>query len=425
MAKFQYKARDLNGRQRTGVVEAADRRAAQNRLGQMRLKTVTLVQQGKMKNEDMTLRPGEKSFLGGALIVTNKGQIIISAGEKITSREIIVFTKQLSAMINSGVPLVTSIDLLARQQRIRKFGNMLYRVREDLENGAKLSECFARFPRVFDDLFVSLVRAGEASGSLDKILLKLVEYTEKAERIKKQIKSAMTYPIVVIIVAIAVVTGLLVFVVPKFADQFKEGGKPLPALTQWLVDFSDSFAANWHIYFGALFALFVGTKLWARTKTGEEALDKLVLTIPVTGELVRKVAVGRFCSIMATMLSSGINMIEALTICAAASGSKPIENFILNTRSKVEQGIKMSTPLGEGDIFPPMVVSMIEVGENTGAIDEMLKKVSDFYEEEVELAVAALLSMIEPLLIVFLGGIVGFVIIALYLPIFDMAGTVG
>jgi type IV pilus assembly protein PilC len=270
-----------------------------------------------------------------------------------------------------------------------------------------------------------MVRAGETSGSLDQILLRLTTYIEKAAKIKSQVKSAMVYPAIVVVAATSVISILLAFVVPTFAKQFRDSGRDLPALTQIVVDFSDFFRLNYTYLLGGAAFLFFAINTYRKTEGGSSRFDHIVLYIPVLGDLIRKVAVGRFCSTLSTMLKAGVNLLEALSICAASAGNKRIEEFILYVRAEIEQGVKFSTPLAKDGLFPPMVVSMVEVGEATGALDDMLFKVAEFYEEEVDVAVKTLLSMIEPIMIVTIGSVVGFIVIAMYLPVFDMAGTVG
>lgn len=427
MARWEYKAKDIRGKVTVGVVDAATKSMARSRLAGKRLHVVSLKQVSGIgaKKNGATAVDGEVEYLGGLLYKDRNGQIQISLGEgSPTAKDIIVFTKQLATMINSGVPLIQALDLLASQQRLRGFAKTVRTVRHTVENGAKLSEAFAQFPKIFDNLYVSMVRAGEASGNLDKILGKLVVYIEKAEKIKSQVKSAMMYPTIVMVVAVGVIAALLVFVVPIFAKQFDSGGKELPALTQIVIDLSDTMQMRWMEILGAIVFVFIVLKFMTRTPRGREVWDTLILQAPGIGMLLKKIAVGRFCTTMATMLTAGVNLLEALNICAASSGNRTIEKFILGMREKIEQGVKFSEPLGEGTLFPPMVVSMVAVGEQTGALDEMLQKVSDFYEEEVDLAVQTVLSMIEPCLIVFIGGAVGFIVIAMYMPIFDLAGTI-
>ncbi|NBQ52134.1 MAG: type II secretion system F family protein, partial [Proteobacteria bacterium] len=327
-------------------------------------------------------------------------QIIIGSGAP-SIRDLVIFTKQFATMLSSGVPLIQTINVLGSQQKNRVFGAVLRRVQNDVENGKTLSEAMRLHKSSFDSLYIAMVRAGETSGSLDQILLRLTTYIEKAAKIKSQVKSAMVYPAIVVVAATSVISVLLAFVVPTFAKQFRDSGRDLPALTQIVVDFSDFF----------------------RLKNSQ--FDRIILYIPVLGDLIRKVAVGRFCSTLSTMLKAGVNLLEALSICAASAGNKRIEEFILYVRAEIEQGVKFSTPLAKDGLFPAMVVSMVEVGEATGALDDMLFKVAEFYEEEVDVAVKTLLSMIEPIMIVTIGSVVGFIVIAMYLPVFDMAGTVG
>ena len=293
-----------------------------------------------------------------------------------------------------------------------------------MENGSKQSEAFASFPDIFDSLYVAMVAAGEVSGNLDTILLKLVSYIDRSNKVKGQVKSALVYPVMVVLVAIAVVISLLIFVVPTFAQQYSETGRQLPLLTQWVIAVSDGLAANWaHLTIGVFIAGLAFRRM-LQTPRGRLWFDRWILWVPGIGLLLRKISVGRFCSTMASMLMSGVNLLQALTICASSAGNLVIEQFVLSVRSGVEKGQKISEPLSEGHIFPEMVISMVAVGETTGALDEMLEKVSDFYEEEVDLAVQAMLSMIEPIMIVSIGGIVAFILIAMYLPIFDLAGGV-
>jgi type IV pilus assembly protein PilC len=419
MAEFAFKVKDSRGREKSGVLKAMSKAQARTQLKRMRYKILTL--------EDKNAPAKSSSALLGRYVFRDKnGRIQVQIGEsKPTTKDLVIFTKQFSTMINSGVPLMQALGILASQQRVRAFGEMLEKIRTSVENGKTLSQSLESYPDTFDNLYVAMVRAGEVSGSLDVILLKLVSYIEKADKIKSQVKSASYYPAVVVVVAVGVIAALLVFVVPTFAKQYQDAGKELPGLTQIVIDLSNTLTDNWYIFLGVIIAAFFGLKSFIRTKKGRILWDRMSLKIPGIGELLRKISVGRFCSTMATMLTSGVSLLEALTICASSSGNKIIESFILTLRGHVEQGSKLSDHLGKDDIFPPMVVSMVSVGESTGALDEMLTKVSAFYEEEVDLAVKALLSMIEPLMMVVIGGSVGFIIIAMYLPVFDMASLVG
>lgn len=421
MSVFQYKAKNQTGKTVTGEIEAKDKSEARMRVLRMRLTIVSL----NLKKTDGDLDDGETPILGSFIYKDANGDIQISAGKKApTSKDLIIFTKQFATMLGSGVPMIQGLSLLSRQQSSKEFAKALKKIQHTVENGAKLSDAMATRPDIFDNLYVAMVEAGEASGNLDVILRKLVTYIEKREKIKNQVKSAMAYPVIVVSVALIVIGFLLYFVVPTFAQQYTDSGRELPALTQLVIDTS-----NWFVdHFIFIVALIIGGiayfRVWIQTHKGRVTFDKFILRFPGIGVLLKKVAVGRFCSTMASMLSSGVNLLEALSICAASAGNKTVEAFVLNVRAGLEKGQKFSEPLADGGLFPEMVISMVSVGESTGALDDMLLKVSDFYEEEVELAVQALLSMIEPIMIVVIGGLVGFIVIAMYLPVFDMAGGV-
>lgn len=423
MPEYKYKAMNQAGKVSKGSISARSKSDVKKRLMKMRLKTLSITLE--KDSIEAFKESDEEQILGKYIYKDSEGRIQIALGnDSPTTKHIIVFTKQLSTMLNSGVPLIQSLTILASQQPSRGFKSALTAIRASVENGASLSESMEDYPSIFDPLFIAMVRAGEATGNLDVILMKLVSYIEKAAKIKSQIKSAMMYPIIVVAVAIAVISALLLFVVPVFAEQYADSGRELPFLTQVVIDFSAWISGNWYVVI--LLGIIVGglMKIYIKTDDGRVKFDGLLLKSPVLGDLLRKIAVGRFCSTMSSMLTSGVNLLEALSICAASSGNKVIENFIFNAKDSLEKGNKLSDPLSEGDLFPDMVISMVSVGEATGALDEMLEKVSEFYEEEVDLAVQTMLSMIEPIMIVGIGGVVGFIVIAMYLPIFDMASNV-
>ena len=425
MAEFKYKAKDSRGSIKAGSIKAADKAQARSVLVRMRLKPISIVA-ARLDASKTQVADGTTPIIGNFIYKDKDGriQVGIGGGEKATDKDLIIFTKQFATMIASGVPLIQALGILAKQQRVRSFGQILETIRNEVENGATLSNALEAFPKLFDTLYVAMVRAGEASGKLDTILIKLVSYIEKASKIRSQIKSAMMYPMIVVFVAIAVISALLVFVVPTFAKQYADNDKELPGLTQAVVNVSNFMVESWYIAFAALMVVYFGFKFYIKTDKGRIWWDKTLLVLPGFGQLMKKIAVGRFCSTMSTMLTSGVNLLEALTICAASAGNKIIEKFVLGVRSGIEQGAKISDPLSEGGLFPPMVVSMVAVGETTGALDEMLLKVSEFYEDEVDLAVKTLLSMIEPIMIVVIGGAVGIIVIAMYLPVFDMGNLV-
>lgn len=418
MPTFQYTAKDSRGKKRKGTIKAPSKSQAKAQLYRMKMVPITMTT-AKLDGES-------GSFWSKIIYKDDKGKIQIRLGNPApSSKDIIIFTKQFSTMINSGVALVQSLGILADQQTNPSLGEILRKIRASIENGTHLSDSLEPYRKIFDPLYVAMVRAGEASGNLDVILNKLVGYIEKSEKIKGQVKSSMSYPIIVVVVAVAVITALLVFVVPTFAKQFSDSGKELPGLTKMVIDMSNILMEYWQYILVSLIAAFMGLKAFFKTKKGSVVLDKILLSGPVIGPLIKKISVGRFCSTMATMLTSGVNLLDALTICASASGNSVIESFILGIRTEIEHGSKFSVPLARSELIPKMVSSMVAVGEQTGALDEMLVKVSEFYEEEVDLAVKSLLSMIEPVMMVVIGGAVGFIVIAMYLPIFDLGAVVG
>ena len=423
MAIFSYRVRDRYGKIRIGEITASTKKDARHQLSRRRVRiiSVRLKKRGGAGNDAAEEQP----ILGDMVYRDPNGNIQISLGSELpTVKELIVFTRQFSTMLNSGVAMIQALGILSRQQTSRVFRRALFQIRINIENGSSLSDAIATQPRIFDSLYVAMVEAGEASGNLDTILIKLVTYIEKAAKIRGQIKSAMMYPVVVVIVAIAVISGLLAFVVPTFAQQYADNGRELPGLTQLVIDLSENFIENWHILFGLLGGFVLLFRFWFRTEGGRKIFDAAILKVPGIGVLLQKIAVGRFCSTMSSMLTSGVNLLDALSICATSSGNKTIEAFILSVREGLEKGASFSDTLSKGSLFPEMVISMVTVGESTGALDEMLTKVSNFYEEEVDLAVQALLSMIEPIMIVFIGGLVGFIVVAMYLPVFEMAGGI-
>ncbi|MEE9614239.1 MAG: type II secretion system F family protein [Thermodesulfobacteriota bacterium] len=346
-------------------------------------------------------------------------------GGSVKTKEIVVFTRQFAVMIDAGLPLVQCLDILASQQENPKFKEVLTAVKGSVEGGTTFADALRKHPDVFDDLFVNLVAAGEVGGILDTILNRLSNFMEKAEKLKGKIKGALTYPVVVIIIATLVVTGLLLFVVPIFQDIFESFGQALPAPTQVVVVLSDFLQHSWYMILIALGGIFFGLKQAYKTKQGRKILDTITLKTPVLGDLLRKTAVARFTRTLGTMMSSGVPILEALEIVAKTAGNVVIERAIMQARQSLSEGKTLAEPLAETKVFPGMVTQMIAVGEATGAMDTMLSKIADFYEDEVDAAVAALTSLIEPMLMAFLGIVVGGLVIALYLPIFQLAGVAG
>jgi type IV pilus assembly protein PilC len=344
---------------------------------------------------------------------------------KVKDKDVVVFCRIFSTMINAGLPLIQCLDLLAQQEQNKAFKNIIKKVKEDVEGGASLTEALKKHPDVFDDLFTNLVAAGEAAGILDIILQRLSNYMEKAMKLKSKVKGAMTYPAAVLVISTGVVTLLLLKVIPVFKKMFEGMGGELPGPTQFLVNASEFTQSYWWIMAGIIVAIFIAVGKFYKTEKGHWMIDSLILKSPIFGPLLKKVAVAKFSRTLSTMMSSGVPILEGLNIVSKTSGNVVIEAALVKTRQSISEGRTIAEPLSETGIFPAMVVQMIAVGEATGALDSMLSKIADFYDDEVDAAVEAMTALLEPVMMVFLGGIVGGMIIAMYLPIFKMASVVG
>jgi type IV pilus assembly protein PilC len=352
-------------------------------------------------------------------------QFTLSFGAGVSTRDIVIFTRQFATMINSGLPLVQSLDILAQQTENDKLQAVIKEILYDVESGNTLADALDKHPKVFTKLYVNMVAAGEAGGILDTILLRLATFLEKNDALVRKIKGAMIYPAVIFGVAGAAVLILLIFVIPTFQNMFAAAGVPLPLPTQIVIGLSQFLQDYWW----ALAAGTVGTafaiRQFYRTSGGQLTIDSLMLRLPIVGDLQRKAAVARFTRTLGTLVSSGVSILEGLEITAKTAGNRVIHDAVMGSRASIAGGETISGPLKQSGVFPPMVVQMINVGEQTGGLDEMLSKIADFYDEEVDAAVSALLAAMEPLMIVVLGVVVGGMIVAMYLPIFDMIGTVG
>jgi type IV pilus assembly protein PilC len=338
----------------------------------------------------------------------------------VSAKNLAVFTRQFSVMIDAGLPLVQCLEILGSQEEDKNFSAVILATRSDVESGASLADAMRKHPKAFDALFTNMVAAGEAGGILDTILKRLAVYIEKAVKLKGQVKSAMVYPVAVIVIAAVVVGVILWKVIPTFANLFAGLGAQLPLPTQVVIAASNGLVRFGPFIIAALFGAGWGLKAFYGTPRGRTMIDAMLLKVPVLGPLLRKIAVARFCRTLSTLLASGVSILEALDITARTAGNAIVEDAILITRKSIERGETIAQPLKETAVFPAMVVQMIGVGEATGALDTMLSKIADFYEEEVDVAVAGLLTLLEPIMIAFLGGVVGGIVIAMYLPIFDL-----
>ena len=343
--------------------------------------------------------------------------------KKVKKKALAIFTRQLATMIDAGLPLVQSLDILAKQEESEHFQEIIRSIKNEVESGATLAAALQKHPRVFDNMYVNLVVAAEEAGTLDVILGRLATHIEKMEALKKKVKSAMVYPIMIVSVAIGVTIVLMVFVVPVFEKLFAGMGSSLPLPTQIVVNISKLFKNYLPIMIILAIAATIALNRYYKTEQGRRRVDDLLLKTPIFGELIRKIAVSRFARTLATLVTSGVPILESLNIVAGASGNKIVEEAILKGRTSISQGQTISEPLTESGVFPMMVTQMIAVGETTGSLELMLTKIADFYDDEVDVAVATLSSMLEPVLMIFLGVIVGGLVIAMYLPIFKMASA--
>jgi len=400
MPIYVWAGKNKKGRSIKGELETADERIARIRLKKRNVEVTKL----KLKPKDLF-------------------ENISFMQPKVTNKDLVIFTRQFSTMIDAGLPLVQGLNILGEQTENKTFRNMLKRITKDVEGGSTLSDALSKHPKVFDSLFVNLVAAGEVGGILDTILQRLASYIEKAEKLKSQIKGAMTYPIAVVSIAVIVIAVIMVFVIPVFQDMFSSFGKALPVPTQIVVNMSNFTKKNIHYMIAGLIVFVWIFRRYRRTTSGKKNIDSILLKLPIFGELIKKVAVARFTRTLGTMVSSGVPILDALEITAKTAGNVIVEEVIYDARSSIAEGQTIAEPLSETDIFPGMVTQMISVGESTGALDVMLEKIADFYDDEVDATVSAMTSLLEPLLMLFLGGSIGGLVIAMYLPIFQMAAA--
>jgi len=401
MAEFTWEARGRTGEVRRGTMEAENEEVVNQRLRQQQLNPVK-VQARKKWTE-------------------------FSVGSGVNTRDLVTFTRLFATMIDAGLPLVQCLEILSSQQSNKHFAQVLRDVKASVEGGTTFSEALRRHPKVFDELFVNLVQAGETGGILDSIMVRLSVYLEKRQKLIRQVRGALVYPSIVIVIAGGVMTVLLTYVIPAFEGMFKDfggGAENLPALTRFIVALSKGFVGALPLLVLLAIAFFAGITYIYKQPRGKRFFHKTVLTLPVMGPVLRKIAVARFTRTLGTLLQSGVPILDSLEICARTAGNVILEEGVMFVRQSISEGKNMADPLLATKIFPDMVVQMIAVGEQTGALDQMLNKIADFYEEETDIAVAAMTSALEPIMMVGVGGMVGVVLIAMYLPIFSLAGNI-
>ena len=396
MPTYTYTARAINGELKNGTMDAPSREEAVAQLRKQRLNVVKIDEAPKKKK-----------------------------GGKVPMRDIVIFTRQFSTMINAGLPLVQALDILANQSENQALKDVTRQVVFDVESGNTVADALRKHPNAFSDLYVNMVAAGEAGGILDTILMRLAVFMEKNDALVRKVKGAMIYPGVIMSVAVIAITVLLVFVIPVFENMFASVNMALPLPTRIVIGLSKFLKSYWWAVGAGLFGLFYLFKQYYATSNGKLAIDKLMLKAPVLGDVLRKSAVSRFTRTLGTLISSGVSILDGLEITAKTAGNRVIQDAIMESRASIAGGETISAPLKKSQVFPPMVISMIAVGEQTGGLDEMLTKIADFYDEEVDAAVSGLLSMMEPMMIVFLGVVVGGMVVSMYLPIFDMVNAAG
>jgi type IV pilus assembly protein PilC len=401
MPIYKWEGKTLKGAIKKGETEAPDEAAIRIHLRQQNIIPTKIASKGK------------------------EIKISLPFGQKVKQRSIAIFTRQLATMIDAGLPLVQSLEILSSQQESKVFKNIIREIREDVEGGSTFAGALKKHPSTFNELYTNLVVAGEEGGILDNILTRLANYIEKSEALKKKVKSALVYPATIVGVAVIVVMILMIFVIPVFETMFKSAGQSLPLPTLIVLTISKLIKKYVIIFIPALILLIYLLRKYYQTENGKAVIDRLLLKLPVFGPLLKKIAVARFSRTLGTLVSSGVPILDGLSIVSRTSGNRTIETAILNARASIREGETIAEPLNRSSIFPPMVIQMISVGESTGALDSMLSKIADFYEEEVDIAVANLTSLLEPFLMIFLGIVIGGVVISMYLPIFNMASAIG
>ncbi len=400
MPLFTYKVRDKDGRVTSGVLEAANKR--------------TVIE--KLRAQNYFIASIEEETPTAELLTLDIGELFVS----VKTKDMVIFTNQLATMIGSGLTLTSSLNVLTQQIENKKLRKIIEKVRDDVEGGNSFSGALEKHPRVFSSLFVNMVHAGETGGALEEILRRLATFAEQAEDLRANVKTAMTYPILILFVAVGVITFLVTGILPKFENIFLSSNVPLPMPTVLLLTVSRFIRTKWYMILFVMAVVVIGMYLYNRTKEGRFNLDAIKLKIPVFGSLLRKVAIARFARTLGTLISSGVPILQSLRIVQATVGNSVIASVIDNVCESVNKGESIAGPLQEGKVFPVMVGQMVAVGEEAGTLDEVLNKIADFYDKEVGFAVKALSSVIEPVLIFFVGGLVGLVALALFLPMFNM-----
>jgi type IV pilus assembly protein PilC len=420
MPKFNYVALDARGQESTGILEAASSNDVVAHLRQTGFFPTSVTEEGKGPAPRAGKKKKEQAPATAG--TAKKGGIVLFQRKTVKSKVLMIFTRQLATLIDAGLPLLRGLSVLGKQERDPVLKTTISSLADAVQGGSTFSEGLAQHPKIFNKLYINMVKAGELGGVLELVLNRLAEFQEKAQRIKNKIVSAMFYPVIVLVIAIAIMAFLLVFIVPKFEQIFKDmlGGKPLPPLTQFVIAASNVVKEHIFIILGVLVGVVIAYRLFVGTPTGRTFMDKLKLKMPLFGDLVRKGAISRFSRTLGTLVTSGVPILQALNITRETAGNAVIASAISKVHDSVKEGESIVQPLEASGVFPPMVISMIDVGEETGQLPEMLLKVAEVYDDEVDNAVAGLTSLLEPIMIVFLALVVGTIVIALFLPLISI-----
>jgi type IV pilus assembly protein PilC len=421
MPRFNYIALDARGQESTGLMEAGSPNEVIGQLRQAGYFPTSVFEEGKGGAAAKAAAPAVPRA-ARAPRVRGKGNITLFQRKTVKPKLLMIFTRQLATLIDSGLPLLRSLTVLSKQERDTVMRNTINKLSDGVQSGGTFSEALAQHPGIFNDLYVNMVKAGELGGVLEVVLNRLAEFQEKATKIRNKVKAAMVYPIIVMIMALGIMVFLLIFIVPKFEAIFHDmlGDKPLPGITLFVIGVSRTVQTHWLVLLGLLIALIAGYKFANSSKRGRAALDSFKLRVPLFGDLIRKTAISRFSRTLGTLVTSGVPILQALNITRETAGNMVIAGAISQVHDSVKEGESIVQPLEASGAFPPMVISMIDVGEETGQLPEMLLKVADVYDDEVDNSVAALTSMLEPLMIVFLALVVGTIVIALFMPLISI-----
>jgi type IV pilus assembly protein PilC len=421
MPRFTYVALDARGQESTGLVEAASTNEA---IGELRRAGYfpTHVYEEEATGAVTKKTARQKPKAPRADRKASSKNIVLFQRKTVKPKVLMIFTRQLATLIDAGLPLLRGLNVLAKQERDSVLKGTINKLADSIQGGSTFSEGLAQHPRIFNDLYVNMVKAGELGGVLEVVLTRLAEFQEKAQKIKNKVVAAMVYPIIVLVLALGIMTFLLVFIVPRFQAIFHDmlGDKPLPAITLFVIAISEFMQNHWAILLGVLVVIIVGYKIGARTHAGQAVLDRVKLRMPLFGDLIRKTSISRFSRTLGTLVTSGVPILQALTITRETAGNSVISRAISQVHDSVKEGESIMVPLETSGAFPPMVISMIDVGEETGQLPEMLLKIAEVYDDEVDNSVAAITSLLEPIMIVFLAVVVGTIVIALFMPLISI-----